>query len=396
MKHFLLILFALLWANQAFALVVSQDTLWSGEQFFTEDIRVLPGVTLTIEPGTKLHFDGSHLEVSGRLVADGAEFSGASWKGLRLKGAAAKTRISDCVIKGASVGVFVQGGSPILERLTLKDNKIGIEIRGKASGKVVKSLFLGNKKVGLFIKDNSTTAVVDCRFEKNLRYGAYLYRTQPESFQGNAFVDNDVGLMIAYHGTDPEVVSNRFAQNNVAIQVDRAARPVIRDNLLFNNQTGCYVYRRSDPLLTGNRFETNSVGVLVAYSSYPEIKGNDFIGNDMAIKLEFQSSLWELTHGADARAEETTARSAFAGQGMRSVTEDDRRAKHLDGRVNAAHNWWGEDGTLEMARIGSHGNPSFIHDGRDQATFVDAGEEFPLDKVSHAPWSELPLTELKR
>ena len=353
-------------------------------------------VTLTIAPGSKLHFSGAGLEISGRLVAQEAEFSGENWEGLRLKGTDATTRISDCVIKGAATGIFVQGGAPHLEKLTLSGNKVGIELRGKAAGKVVNCRFVENRKVGLFIKDDSTTAVIGCRFENNLRYGAYLYHALPQAFQGNDFVKNDIGLMVAYHGSDPKVENNRFEENKIAIQVDRAARPQIRGNLLRANQTGLYIYRRSDPLVTGNRIEANGVGVLVAYSSYPLISGNDFLKNEMALKLEFQSSAWELQRGADARAGETTARSAFAGQGMRSVTEDDRRAKRLDGMVSASDNWWGEGGTAELVKIGKAGNPSFIHDGRDQTTFIDAGEEFLLDKVAHAPWNCVRLSELKR
>ena len=395
MKIPLLIVCALLCAAPVAALVVDQDTLWTGEHFFAEDVQVLPGVILTVAPGAQLHFTDARLDVSGRLVAEGAVFSGENWEGLRLKGNDATTRITECVIRKAATGIFVQGGAPTLEHLTLIDNKIGIELRGKAAGKVVNCRFVGNHKVGLFVKDESTTAIVDCRFEDNLRYGAYLYHALPQSFQGNAFIKNAIGLMVAYHGTDSEVVGNRFLENEIAIQVDRAARPVIRGNLLRGNQTGIYIYRRSDPLVTGNRIESNGVGVLVAYSSYPQIEGNDLLANETALKLEFQSSLWETERGKDARAGETSARSAFAGQGMRSVTEADRQAKSLDGLVNAADNWWGQDGTAELLKIGTTGNPSFIHDGRDQATFVDAGAEYPLDKVAHTPWSEVPLTEMK-
>ena len=396
MRFCLLIILLLICATPAAALVIDQDTLWTGKQSFSEDVRVMQEVTLTIAPGSKLHFSGAGLEISGRLVAQEAEFSGENWEGLRLKGTDATTRISDCVIKGAATGIFVQGGAPHLEKLTLSGNKVGIELRGKAAGKVVNCRFVENRKVGLFIKDDSTTAVIGCRFENNLRYGAYLYHALPQAFQGNDFVKNDIGLMVAYHGSDPTVANNRFEENKIAIQVDRAARPQIRGNLLRANQTGLYIYRRSDPLVTGNRIEANGVGVLVAYSSYPQISGNDFLKNEMALKLEFQSSAWESQRGADARAGETSARSAFAGQGMRSVTEDDRRAKRLDGMVSASDNWWGEGGTAELVKIGKAGNPSFIHDGRDQTTFIDAGEEFLLDKVAHAPWSSVPLTELKR
>jgi hypothetical protein len=63
--------------------------------------------------------------------------------------------------------------------------------------------------------------------------------------------------------------------------------------------------------------------------------------------------------------------------------------------VNPRGNWWGDAGTAELNKIGLVGNPSFIHDGRDQATFVDAGEEFLLDKVTYSPWSDVALTEVK-
>jgi len=391
----LLIVLILLYALPATALVIDADTLWRGELSFSEDVRVMPGATLTVAPGATIRFVGAKLEVSGRLIAEGAEFSGENWEGLRLKGTDATTRISDCVIKGATTGIFVQGGAPLLERLTLSDNKIGIELRGKAAGTVSNCRFVANRKVGLFVKDDSTTAVVGCRFENNSRYGAYLYHALPRSFQDNVFSGNAIGLMIAYHGSDPEVKGNRFEKNEVAIQVDRAARPLIQGNLLLGNQTGLYIYRRSDPVISGNRIEKNGVGLLVAYSSYPQIEANDFLANAMALKLEFQSSAWETERGADARAGQTSAKSAFAGQGMRNVTEDDRRAKRIDGTVDAKGNWWGAEGTAELLKIGTSGNPSFIHDGKDQATFVDAGEEYPLDKIIHAPWSDVPLTELK-
>jgi len=394
-RLFLCIILAMFWSIPAAALVVDKDTLWTGEQSFSEDVRVLPGVTLTIAPGSVVRFTDARLEIAGQLVANNVEFSGENWDGLILKGSDAATQLSDCIIKGAATGILVQGGAPILERLTLSGNKVGIALRGKAAGRVANCRFIANRKVGLFLKDDSTTAVVDCYFAENSRYGAYLYHARPQAFQGNTFVNNATGLMIAYHGTDPEVNDNRFEKNDIAIQVDRAARPVLRNNLLRDNQTGFHIYRRSDPLLTGNRIEGNVVGLLVAYSSYPEIEGNDFVANQTALKLEFQSSAWEALRGAAARAGETSSRSAFGGQGKRSVSEDDRRARRLDGTVNAKGNWWGDVGTAELVNIGTAGNPSFIHDGRDQATFVDAGEDFPLDKVVHVPWSDVPFTESK-
>ena len=166
----------------------------------------------------------------------------------------------------------------------------------------------------------------------------------------------------------------------------------MQNNLLAANRIGVYAYRRSDPRLVGNLIANNDIGVLVAYSSYPQIEGNDFIDNQLALKLEYQSSLWEQQRGANARESETATRTAFAGQGMRTVTEADRQADRLDGTVSARGNWWGKSGSSELDKVGALGNPSFIHDGRDQSTFIDAGEEYPLDKVTYSPWSSTPLT----
>ena len=394
MRYALLTIFLLLLAMPATALVIDRDSTWRGDLSFDEDVRVLQGVNLAIEPGTKVIFAKGGLDVIGTLTANGAEFSGEKWDGILLKGNDSRTVLSDCLIKGAKTGVTVKGGAPVLDKLALVNNKVGIEIRGRAEGRLSNSTFQANEKVGLFVKEESTTSIHDCLFRENGRYGAYLYRAQPKTFRSNGFYDNDVALMIAYHGSNPVVADNFFENNAVAVQVDRAARPTLKNNRLHDNRTGLYAYRRSDPIVSGNSFRGNDVAVLVAYSSYPLIEGNDFVGNNMALKLEFQSSQWEQKRGKAVRASETATRTAFSGQGMRTVTEEDRKATDLQGLVEARHNWWGKSGTAELQKIGGDGNPSFIHDGRDQALFVDDGEEFPLDKVSFAPWSEAPHKEV--
>lgn len=381
-------------AVPAVALVIDKDTTWQGELSFAEDVRVLQDVTLVIEAGTKVSFSNGGLEVIGNLVASGAEFSGEKWDGILLKGNDSQTILSECLVKGAKTGITVKGGAPVIEKLELVNNKVGIELRGKAAGKVSGSTFIENEKVGLFVKEDSTTKVTNCRFQNNGRYGAYLYRAKPEMFVANGFYNNDVGLMIAYHGSDSLVEDNHFENNEVAIQVDRAARPTLKGNQLLKNKTGLYAYRRSDPVVNGNLFQGNDVGVLVAYSSYPQIEGNDFVDNGLALKLEFQSSQWESARGEEARASEMASRSAFSGQGMRTVTEEDRKASNLKGVVEASGNWWGSKGTAELEKIGEEGNPGFVHDGRDQERFVDEGKEYPLDKVVFAPWSKLPKTEM--
>jgi parallel beta-helix repeat protein len=377
----------------AWSLTIKADTRWAGKVAFSEPVRVEPGATLTVAPGSAVTFTGGRLEVAGRLVATGARFSGRDWEGIVLKGCDAATVLRDCTVQGAKTGVQAGGGAPRLEGLTLEGNEVGMELRQKSAATVSGCLFRRNAKVGLFVKDDAVPRVENSRFEANGKFGAYIYRALPTAFSGNLFSGQPTGLMISYFGSDPRVEGNRFEGNELGILVDRAARPQLAGNLLRGNATGIRLYRRSDALLEGNRLEGNQVGVSVAFSSYPQIRGNDFVDNATALLLEFQSSAWERERGSAVRAAEAAGRGAF-GQGERAeVTEADRRPRQLDGAVDARDNWWGEAGTAELSRAGADGNPSFIRDGRDTPTFVDGGKSYPLDRVVFAPWSRGPLTD---
>lgn len=378
-------------ANAAHALTLGRDTRWSGELRFAETVSVPAGASLEIAPGTTVHFAAGGLEVAGRLAAEQVTFAGSNWAGLTLKGCDGQTRLSRVTVHGARTGIVVQGGAPLIEGATLNGNEVGMELRGKTAATVRDSVFRRNRKVGLFVKDDSVAQITGCRFENHGKYGAYVYRARPERFARNHFEGNPVGLMVAYFGSNPLIEGNRFVDNEVAVEVDRAARPELRGNRLVRNRTGLSLQHRADPRVIGNAFRDNEVGVRIAYSSYPRIDGNDFSGNRTAVALEFQSSTWEREEGAAARAGEVAAAGAFgSGQGGKAVTESERRPEQLDGTIDARGNWWGTAGSLELARLGEKGNPSFIHDGRDRPTFIEKGKSYPLDTVLLAPWSSTP------
>jgi parallel beta-helix repeat protein len=339
-----------------------------------------------------IRFQGGSLEVAGRLLASGARFTGSDWDGIVLKGCDSKTVLRDSTIEGARTGLLVLGGAPLLDGLLLANNDTGMELRQKTAATVRGSTFRGNRKVGLFVKDDATASITGNRFENNGKFGAYIYRALPAKFSGNSFSGQPTALSISHFGSDPRIDGNRFEKNELAILVDRAARPVLAGNELSGNGTGVRLYRRADARLEGNRLTGNEVGIVVAYSSYPHIGGNDLAGNGTALRLEFQSSSWEEEKGAAARETESSGRSAFGQAPRTEVSEEQRRPRQLTGRVDARDNWWGMEGTKELVRIGAEGNPSFIHDGRDEPFFVEDGQQYPLDRVLFEPWRQQSAT----
>ncbi|MDZ4186002.1 MAG: right-handed parallel beta-helix repeat-containing protein [Desulfuromonadales bacterium] len=392
MKKLLVLCLLLLGAAPALALTLSRDTTWQGERKIGEEVRVESGATLTIRPGSRITFHGGHLEVAGRLVAEDVDFSGSGWGGILLKGCDSTTIIRNCRITGAKTGLFIGGGAPRIEGTTLENNEVGIELKQQSSAAISLCRISGNRKVGLFIKDESSPHVSGCTISKNGKYGVYIYRAQPAAFTGNTLSENDTALMISNAGSDPRIQGNIFSQNKIAILVDRAARPLLTGNLLRDNQTGVRLYRRADAAIDGNRFEKNNEALSIAYSSYPRIHYNDFVANRRAITLEFQSSRWEKSNGSTVRESEAESRGAF-GQGSGHAADAEARRRpdaELDGTIDARHNWWGEQESRELNRIGTSGNPTFIDDGRDAPTFVDGGKEWPLDRVNFTPWQSAP------
>lgn len=170
-------------------------------------------------------------------------------------------------------------------------------------------------------------------------------------------------------GGAPEISGNEFTGNGIAIQVNGPARPTLVGNRIRGGGIGVLLSRRADARLRHNHINGHRIGVQVEDSSYPVIRDNDLSGNAMALVLSRQSSAWEKANGEAAR-----------------------RPVALTGTVDAKNNWWGSAATEELARDAGRGNPSFIHDGRDEPYFEAEGRKYPLDIVEFLPWRTVPLT----
>ncbi len=199
--------------------------------------------------------------------------------------------------------------------------------------------------------------------------------------------------MISHYGSDPVIENNIFRNNRTGVLVDRTAKPQLRGNLFEENEIGIDLYRRSDPHILKNRLSKNRQAIRVRYSSYPLIEQNDFTANDSALVLALQSSRWEEQKGEAARQEQLGAVGAFGGKKQNQVSEDQRRAKGLDGTVDARNNWWGAAETLQLESVSADANLAWIIDGNDAPTFEEGGQTFPLDKVRWAPFSPHAWTD---
>lgn len=391
MRIFLMIFLVVCLPTGVVARVIDGLEHWQGEVRVTENLRVEKTGKLIIAPGTRV-IATAGIEIAGEMQATEVEFSGKNWPGLTLKGTSARTWLNKSQILGAQTGITVIGGEPRLTGLLLENNRVGIELRQKSKALVKDSIFRKNSRVGLFIKDEVTAVVSNNRFEQQGKFGVYIYHALPQQFTGNLFVGNPTGLMISHFGSNPLIKANSFRNNKIAIKVDRTARPQIVANRIVENQVGIKLYRRSDPQIELNLFKQNQQAIHISFSSYPQIRHNDFVDNSQALNLEYQSSRWEEQKGAAARQTQIAGQGAFSGQKQSQVTEEQRRARDLDGTVDARQNWWGENETRKLVALKSEANLPWIDDGHDRPFFEEEGKEYPLDLVRWAPFGKRPYT----
>ena len=158
-SYYVLALLLLAVASPALAVSLTGAVRWEGDLRFDATVRVEPGATLTVAPGTRVVFAAGGLEVAGTLVARDCRFEGEGWDGLSLKGTGDATRLSGVTVRGAKSGIFVGGGTPRLEKLVLEENEVGMEIKQKSRAQVTGCRFVANRKVGLFVKDDRNNFV---------------------------------------------------------------------------------------------------------------------------------------------------------------------------------------------------------------------------------------------
>ncbi len=168
----------------------------------TKNVRVLPGVTLTIEPGVEIKFEGNHkLWVDGRIDAIGTEadqitFTSAksnpspgNWQGIYF-GEGATGNIIYSIIEYANRGIECYNASPVIRNNTIQNSY----------------------RSGIYLTNSSASV------ENN-------------TIQNNAWA-------IALYKSSPPITGNTITNNENGISLNEDSYPVINYNSIHENSDG--------------------------------------------------------------------------------------------------------------------------------------------------------------
>jgi len=177
---------------------IAADTVLAADRgpYLVEDaLVVMPGATLTLEPGVVVWFRSLGLVVRGTIQARGTPekpviFSGLKikgWKGIFLDGSGGGNTFCCCRVSGAEFGIRSARSRLLVEDCSFQDNTWGL-IAEDGQLDITGSLVRASAKTGISAR-NSRLSVRGSVITEN-GAGGLLLEGSPSSIEGNNIVNN--------------------------------------------------------------------------------------------------------------------------------------------------------------------------------------------------------------
>lgn len=259
-------------------------------------ITVLPGESLSMEPGTVVQFQGPYdLTVQGVLnvagtASDSVLITGETmWDEIRLESETDACSFAYASINGAEIGIHSVDAPVTIAHCRLSSMVTALYISGVGESDpptvlIDQCLIEDCQQHGIFLVENSNTTISNCEITRcaldNSPRGAIQLSNQ------------SAGV-----GNDPTIVGNWIHHNTwqglTAFDITGGGRirPTVCENVIEYNLTGVYLLYASGELrnnhINYNFVEGNpnsGAGVMVSgAAAHPVLTGNEITGNFTAL-----------------------------------------------------------------------------------------------------------------
>jgi hypothetical protein len=195
--------------------------------------KVAMGMTIALAPGTYSPASGEQfpLIVPAGVTVKGDEAS----KGSNTVFSGSGTMLSP-TFAAQSVVFKLENGAQLRGVMVTNPQDKGTGIWIEDSNATIAACTLTNcKREGLFVTGKARPLVTDSVFRTNAAAGITINRAAKGEFRKNLCQNTGYGMVISDNAA-PLLMDNRFTENRSGLLLNRAARPVLRGNLLDRNQ----------------------------------------------------------------------------------------------------------------------------------------------------------------
>ncbi len=165
-------------------------------------LLVMPGATLTVNPGTVIWFRSLGLIVKGELQILGtpenpvqlASLDTSNWKGIFIDRSRMENKISNCIISNAEFGFRATNARVSIQNCQFQDNVWGI-VMEEGSAEISRSLIRTSSKTGIAAR-KARILVKDSVVTENSSGGFLLENSEAQIAQNNIMNNGGWGIKV--------------------------------------------------------------------------------------------------------------------------------------------------------------------------------------------------------
>ena len=260
--------------------LIAFDTSWTlanSPFVLSNNVTILPDVTLTIEPGVEVRFGGSFcIVVQGRLIAEGTsdrmiKFTSnklnppeGDWGSIWFSGS--ESSLIYCSIEYGTNGATLENGSLNIEHSFIRNNlKNGIAISN-----------------GSFLANNN-------EISSNIESGIRISGGNQVTIQDNVLNSNGDGIYLTDHlAGEIHIEHNTILlnkQNGIVLAADAYDNTNILNNNVTANLCGFLIPTNTSTYITRNNVWNNTVGIMYTNGGNHEAHFNDIYANSAGMNV---------------------------------------------------------------------------------------------------------------
>lgn len=268
--------------------LISSDTKWTktGSPYIvTGNMAVDQGITLTIDPGVRVKFNGLYyiyidgsLKATG-LITDSIYFTSnnltpsiGNWVGIKFRSTSINSLIDYCHIDFAQTAISIDGASPIISHSLIKKNSTGINISWNTGyPKILNNIITYNSTSGIMGGSYVGTDVIGNEISHNdsgISTGAWSFKVNNNNICYN---NQGINFSLGGGGSINEMSGNTIHHNtNYGLYLFGYPLSIytpLRYNQITYNGVGIYC-KDFQGTISNNDIAQNGTGILNAQGSY--------------------------------------------------------------------------------------------------------------------------------